>query len=62
MKTAFHMLTCKAWAVVVAHLAEWLLLTPEVHSSNPVVANSYLPLTVKKDENKEKRDREWPIF
>ena len=28
----------KYWAVVVAQLVEWLLLTPEVCGSNPVIS------------------------
>ena len=30
---------CHSWAMVVAQLVEWLLLTPEVRGSNPVMAN-----------------------
>ena len=30
-----HIANCKAWAVVVAHLAEWSFPTPEICSSNP---------------------------
>ena len=53
--------------MVVAQLAEWLLMIPEDPGSNPVIGNFYLNiyllLTVcRKDENKEKRGREWPIF
>ena len=52
-------------AVVVAQLVERSLLIPEVHGSNPVISNFY-PIFIScqlnsKDENKEKRDREWPI-
>ena len=32
---------CPSWAVVVAQLVEQSLLTPDIHSSNPV--NFYLP-------------------
>ena len=50
-----------------AQLAERSLMIPEDPGSNPVIGNFYLNiyslLTVcRKDENKEKRGREWPIF
>ena len=54
------------WAVVVALLVEWSIPIPEVRGSNPVIGkklilNIYCQLYWK-DENKAKRDREWPIF
>ena len=44
----------KNWAVVVAQLVEWLLLTPEIRGSNPKIGK-VLSTTTKlnrKDENK----------
>ena len=39
--------------------------TPEVHGSNPVIGKIYIERLVstvcRKDENKEKKGREWPI-
>ena len=55
-------------AVVAAQLVEWLLPTPEVHCSNPVISKHlYLTFicllsTVFKRRKKEKRGCEWPIF
>ena len=54
-------------AVVVANLAEWPLPIPEIHGSNPVIViRTYILLTieitVEKDENKPKIDREWAIL
>ena len=53
--------------MVVAQLAERSLMIQEDPGSNLVIGNFYLNiyllLTVcRKDENKEKRGREWPIF
>ena len=49
--------------VVVAQLVERLLPTPEVRGSNPVTGNIYVHYQLYwKDENKEKRGREWPNF
>ena len=46
------------WAVVVAKLVEWLLPTPEVCGSNPVIGEIYFEHCYfqlhRKDENKEK--------
>ena len=54
------------WAVVLAQLVEQSLPTPEVRSSNPVIGKIYWTFVYCqlywKDENKEKRGREWPIF
>ena len=57
------------WAgeVVVAQLAEQLLMIPEDPGSNPVISNFYLNiyllLTVcRKDENKEKEAENGPFF
>ena len=54
------------WTVVVAQMVERWLSTPEVRGSSPVIgiifiSNIYCQLYWK-DENKEKRGREWPIF
>ena len=55
-----------SWAVVVAQLVERSLLTPEVRGLNPVIGKIYIEhgflSIVLKNENKEKRGREWPIF
>ena len=52
--------------VVVAQLVERSLLIPEVRGSNPVIGKIYWIFVYCqlywKDENKEKRGREWPIF
>ena len=53
--------------IVVAQLVEQLLLTPEVQRSVARIQSLAILLTVsnkllRKDDNKEKRDREWPIF
>ena len=53
--------------LVVAQLVgEQSLPTPEICGSNPAIGKCYLLSTVLnlylKDENKGKRDREWPIF
>ena len=40
--------------MVVAQLAEHLLLTPEIHGSNPDIIDFYLLSTARKNENKEK--------
>ena len=54
------------WAVVVAQLVEWSLLIPKVRGSNPVIGKIYWTFVYCqlywKDENKEKRGREWPIL
>ena len=51
--------------VFVAQLVERWLLKTEVHSSNPVIGKIYWTFVYCqlywKDENKEKRGREWPI-
>ena len=53
----------KQWEVVVAQLLERTLLTPEVRSSNPVIGKIYMYCQLFwKDENKEKRGRDMPIF
>ena len=36
------------WAVVVAQLVERLLLTPEIHGSNPLIGKFYFPSAVLK--------------
>ena len=50
----------------VAQLVERSLPLPEVRGSNPVIGKTYWTFVYcqlnRKDENKEKRDREWPIF
>ena len=38
------------WLVVVAQLVEQLLLTPEIHGSNPVIGKFYLLLTILKGQ------------
>ena len=55
--------------VVVAQLVERSLPIPEVCGSNPVIGKNlfilnicFLSTVCWKDENKEKRGREWPIF
>ena len=48
-------------AVVVAQLVEWSLPTPEICGSNPDI-DKILSTNCRKDENKERRGREWPIF
>ena len=52
--------------MVVAQLVERLLPIPEVRGSNPVIGKIYWTFVYCqlywKDENKEKRGREWPIF
>ena len=54
------------WAVVVAQLVEQLLPKPEVRGSNPVMGKMYWTFIYcqlyLKDENKEKRGRDWPII
>ena len=54
------------WAVIVAQLAEWLLPTPEVRGSNPVIGKMYighcLLSTVLKRQKCRKRGREWTIL
>ena len=45
-------------AVVVTHLAEPFLLTPEVHSSNPVIGNFYFLLT---EPNQKTKAEKWPF-
>ena len=54
------------WAVVVAQLLKRSLPIPEVHGSNPAIGKIYWTFVYCqlywKDENKEKRGREWPIF
>ena len=53
-------------AVVVAQLVEWSLPTPEVRDSKPIIGKIYMfniySQLYRKDENKRKRGREWPIF
>ena len=55
-----------AQRAVVVQLAERSLPIPEDPGSNPTIGNfyrTYLWLTVcRKDENKRKRGRKWPIF
>ena len=58
---------CHCWEVVVAQLAERLLMILEDPGSNPVIGNFYLNiyllLTVcRKDENKEKEAENGPYF
>ena len=51
------------WAVVVAQLVE--RSTPEIRGSNPNIGkilSTICTLKKRKDENKEKRGREWSIF
>ena len=56
-------------AVVVAQLVERSLPIPEVRGLNPVIGKKFiyilsiclLSTVYRKDENKEKRGREWPI-
>ena len=52
--------------VVVAQLVERSLPIPKVCGSNPVIGKIYWTFIYCqlywKDENKEKRGREWPIF
>jgi len=48
------------WAVVVAHLANWLPPTPEICRSNPDICLSTV-FQFREDEPKRKRGREWPI-
>ena len=54
------------WAVVVAQLVERSLPILEVRGSNPAIDKIYWTLVYSqlywKDENKDKRGREWPIF
>ena len=54
------------WAVVVAQLAERLLTISEVHRFETNYCQNFIMKTFTvsffKDENKEKRDRECPIF
>ena len=52
----------------VAQLVERSLLIPEIRGSNPVIGKKlfilnicFLSTVYWKDENKEKRGREWPI-
>ena len=52
-----------------AQLVERSLPIPEVRNSNPVIGKNLFILNIcllstvyRKDKNKEKRDREWPIF
>ena len=49
------------WAVVVAQLAERLLTISEVHRFETNYCQTFT-VSFFKDENKEKRDRECPIF
>ena len=46
---------------VVAHLVKWLLLTPEIRGSNPVIVNFYFLTTMLKWWNYRKRVREFFI-
>ena len=49
------------WAVVVAQLVEWSLLTPEVRSSNAIIGKIILKVYCQlfwKHETKDKRGRE----
>ena len=49
--------------MVVAQLVERSFTTPEVHSSNLVIGKMYVDRVLYgKDENEEKRVREWPIL
>ena len=53
--------------MVVAHLVEWLLPTPEVHCSKPVIGKIYIEYVftvncIEKTKIKKKRGKEWPIF
>ena len=45
------------WVVVVAHLVEWLLLTPEVRGSNPVIGKLYITCIEKTNGNKKEAER-----
>ena len=44
------------WAVVVSQLLEWLLLTPEVRGSTPVIGKIYIErlLSIEKTKIKKK--------
>ena len=52
--------------MAMAQLAEWSFVTPEVLSSNPVIANfsNNINFTVnfRRDENEERIDRKCPIL
>ena len=52
------------WALVVSQLVELLLLTPEIRGSNLIISKIFFiyQLYNSKDENKEKRGREWPTL
>ena len=55
----------KCFAVVVALLVDRSLPVPEIYGSNPVISKFYneiFTVNCGKDENKEKRGRDCPIF
>lgn len=49
---------CYCWAVDVERLVERLLSTPKIHSSNPLIWNLYLQLTV---SNRHKKNSKEPV-
>ena len=61
-KTFFFINFGQNWAVVVAQLVEWSLLTPEVHGSNPVVGKLYILSNVLEKKKTKKETENGPFF